>query len=369
MSSLRRRIGLSIGAIILVAAVATLGFVAIELKEIEAGDTLDPAHVEYAELLLVLLPFAVIAPWAGVLVAGWSLRPLSDAVQQLQHIGPDEPDVRLDPGGLPQEVQPFVLATNQALDRLAAAYLNERRLAADAAHALRTPLATAKLRLDQTREGGAMDLAGLSADLDRMERAISQLLALARLDAARPVLTNLPLIDAARLCRAVAAEFLPLADQLGRSIVVEAEVAAHVMAPDLDEALRNLVSNALHHGLGVVTITLAASNHGLTISVADEGPGVAELQRHRMQERFAKGERSNGSGLGLAIAGTIIERAGGRLIWRDGATLELQLPGAATVGCAVRARSQPQPEARCGAGHAQIEQDGEHAACQQRQPE
>lgn len=140
------------------------------------------------------------------------------------------------------------------------------------------------------------------------------------------------MIDAARPCRAVAAEFLPLADRLGRSIVVEAEAAAHVIAPDLDEALHNLASNALRLGLGVVTITLAASDHGLTISVADEGPGVAELERDRMQARFAQGERSNASGLGLAIAGTIIERAGGRLIWRDGATLVLQLPGAAMAG-------------------------------------
>jgi len=332
MSSLRRRIGLSIGAIILVAAIVTLAFVALELKEIEAGDTLDPAHVEYAELLLVLLPFAMIAPWAGVWVAGWSLRPLSNTVQKLQHIGPDQPDMRLDPGGLPQEIQPFVLATNQALDRLAAAYLNERRLAADAAHALRTPLATARLRLDHAREGGDMDLAGLSADLDRMQRAISQLLALARLDAARPALTSVSLIDAARLCRAIAAEFLPLADRLGRSIVVEAEGAAHVLAPDLDEALRNLVSNALHHGLGVVTITLVSSERSVTISVADEGPGVAELERDHMRERFAKGERSSGSGLGLAIADSIMDRAGGALLWRGGAKLELQLPAATVVG-------------------------------------
>ncbi len=332
MSSLRRRIGLSIGAIILVAAIVTLGFVAIELKEIEAGDTLDPAHVEYAELLLVLLPFAVIAPLAGVLVAGWSLRPLSNTVQQLQHIGPDQPDMRLDPAGLPEEVRPFVLATNQALDRLADAYLNERRLAADAAHALRTPLATARLRLDQASSGSPVDIAGLSADLDRMQRSISQLLAMARLDGTHPAQAGNRVIDAGRLCREIAAEFLPLADQLDRSIVVEAEPSAPVLAPDLEEALRNLVSNALHHGRGAITIALATNEQSVTISVADEGPGVPEVYRERMRERFAKGEKSNGSGLGLAIAGTIIARAGGTLVWGENARLFLQLPIATTAG-------------------------------------
>ncbi len=314
------------------AAMVTLGFVAIELKEIEAGDTLDPAHVEYAELLLVLLPFAVIAPLAGALVAGWSLRPLSNTVQQLQHIGPDQPDMRLDPSGLPEEVRPFVMATNQALDRLADAYLNERRLAADAAHALRTPLATARLRLDHASAGSQVDIAGLSADLDRMQRSISQLLAMARLDAVRAPGADTQVIDAARLCREIAAEFLPLADQLDRNFVVEAEPSATVLAPDLDEALRNLVSNALHHGRGAITIALTTNEQSVTISVADEGPGVPEVDRERMRERFAKGEKSNGSGLGLAIAGTIVARAGGTLVWDENAQFVMHLRLATAAG-------------------------------------
>mgnify|MGYP002784427455 CR=1 FL=1 len=326
MSSLRRRIGLSIGAIILVAAIITLGFVAIELKEIEAGDTLDPANVEYAELLLVLLPFAVIAPVAGMVVAGWSLRPLSASIEHLKRIGPDQPDMRLDPAGLPEEVKPFVAATNQALDRLADAYLNERRLAADAAHALRTPLATARLRLDAAMAGHPADVAGLTADLDRMSRAISQVLAMARLDAARPDPADASVTDAARLCREVAAEFLPMADRMGRSLVVDAEAPAPAVAADLDEALRNLVSNALHHGQGTVTLCATAAEQGITISVMDEGPGVAEVDRRRLRERFAKGQSSNGSGLGLAITSAIVERAGGTLIWGENAKLELQLP-------------------------------------------
>jgi signal transduction histidine kinase len=325
MTSLRTRIGLSIGATIFVAAMVTIGFVALELRELEQGGNLDPAHVEYAELLLVLLPFAVIAPLVGVLVAGWSLKPLSTAVSALQEIGPDQPNMRLCEEGLPKEIQPFVAATNQALDRLAGAYLNERRLAADAAHALRTPLALAKLRMDQWQDGASIDAVGLAADLDRMQRSIAQVLAMARLDAPGPPDDGRPLVDASRLARQVAAEFLPLADKMGRTITVDAEMPAPVKVPDLDEALRNLVSNALHHGQGTVSLSVFASGEELVITVQDEGTGGTEAERIRMLSRFAKGEHSPGSGLGLAIAAAVMERAGGRLTWPMPSTLQLQM--------------------------------------------
>ena len=327
MTSLRSRIGLSIGATIFVAAMVTIGFVALELRELEQGGNLDPAHVEYAELLLVLLPFAVIAPLVGVLVAGWSLKPLSTAVAALQEIGPDQPNMRLCEEGLPREIQPFVAATNQALDRLAGAYLNERRLAADAAHALRTPLALAKLRMDQWQDSASIDLAGLAADLDRMQRSIAQVLAMARLDTPGQPDGCRPLVDASRLARQIAAEFLPLADKMGRAITVDAEIPAPVNVPDLDEALRNLISNALHHGQGTVSLSVFAEVEGLVITVHDEGTGVTEVERNRMLSRFAKGEHSAGSGLGLAIAAAVMERAGGRLTWPMPSTLQLHIAG------------------------------------------
>jgi len=332
MTSLRSRIGLSIGATIFIAAVVTVGFVALELRELEQGGNLDPAHVEYAELLLVLLPFAVIAPLVGVLVAGWSLKPLATAVLALQEIGPNRPDLRLCEEGLPKEVQPLVAATNQALYRLAGAYLNERRLAADAAHALRTPLALAKLRIDQWQDGASIDVAGLAVDLDRMQRSIAQVLAMARLDVPGQPDDCRPLIDASRLARQIAAEFLPLADRLGRTINVDAEIPAPVNVPDLDEALRNLVSNALHHGQGIVSLSVCPADQEVVIEVQDEGLGVAEAERPHMIGRFAKEEHSPGSGLGLAIAAAVMERAGGRLVWPMPSTLRLHMMGYSFAG-------------------------------------
>ena len=133
------------------------------------------------------------------------------------------------------------------------------------------------------------------------------------------------IVDASRLARQIAAEFLPLADKMGRTITVDAEFAAPVNVPDLDEALRNLVSNALHHGQGTVSLSVLAADEELVITVQDEGTGVPEAERMHMLSRFAKGEHSHGSGLGLAIASAVMERAGGRLTWPIPSTLQLHM--------------------------------------------
>lgn len=321
--SLRGRIMLAIGVTMLVAAAATLGFVALELEELRRGENIDPAHVEYAELLIVLLPFALLAPLLGAAVATWSLRPLTRAAAQAQAIGPEEPERRVDSAGLPHEARPLVEAINAALDRLARALLNERRLAADTAHTLRTPLATAKLRLERGTLNAA-DVNALAADLDRIDRSLQQLLSLARLDA-RAITGILPQ-DVARVARTVAAEFLPIADAAERALDVSAPSPVWVRAADLDEALRNLIHNAFNHGQGVVTVTVTADNGEAVISVSDEGGGVPPAERLAMLARFGRGPGSSGSGLGLSIVARIAARAGGALHWPDNARLELRLP-------------------------------------------
>ena len=321
--SLRSRIMLAIGVTMLVAAAATLGFVALELAELRRGEDIDPAHVEYAELLIVLLPFALLTPIAGAAVAAWSLRPLTKAAAEARAIGPEGPERRIDTIGLPHEARPLVEAVNAALDRLAQALMNERRLAADAAHALRTPLAIAKLRLARGTLA-AEDVQKLAADLDRIDRSLEQLLSLARLDARAG--TSAEPIDAARLARTIAAEFLPIADAQHRALEVYAPHPVCVRAANLDEALRNLIHNALRHGCGTVRVAARAIEGEASVSVSDEGGGVPAAGRLAMLARFGRGSGSSGSGLGLSIVARIAARAGGALHWPDNARLELRLP-------------------------------------------
>lgn len=327
LTSLRLRVAVTIALTMVIAAAVTLGFVAIELSEIAARQTPGPAHVEYGELLLTLAPFALLAPLVGGAVAGWSLRPLARAAAELGSIGPERPELRIATAGLPAEALPFVAAANGALDRLAAALANERRLAADAAHALRTPLATARLRVARAREGGAIDLDGLAGDLDRLRRSVDQILAVARLETTRAATAGG--VDLARAARAVAVEFLPIADATGRELVVDTDEPAPRAAcdeDDLREALRNLVHNAFQHGTGTVSVKLDSEGESARITVEDEGPGVPPDQRDAMLARFGRGAASTGSGLGLTIAADAAKRSGGALRWTGAARLELLLP-------------------------------------------
>ena len=109
--------------------------------------------------------------------------------------------------------------------------------------------------------------------------------------------------------------------------------------PDrLTQVLRNLVRNAVAHTTpeGRIEVTVSADGGRLTISVADDGPGIAPEHVDHIFERFYRAEESRsrdtgGSGLGLAIARAIVEAHGGR-IWAEsqpgaGTTISLELPG------------------------------------------
>lgn len=327
-ASLRRRIALATALIVVAAGLAGTGFVALELREIAQGEAPGPGASEYMELAQVLLPFAVLAPVAGWLAASWSLKPLAVTAQEAAQIGPDNPHLRLTADGMPDEVAPLIEAVNAALDRLRDALQREQQLSADTAHALRNPITTLQLRLQQTKADDEIDRDALRADAERIRRAVEQLLVLAGLDRPSTEVASVQTVELGRVVRSAAAALLPQADALGREIVVNAPepVRARVDAPQVEEAMSNLIHNALIHGDGRVEVTLSASETEAVIGVSDEGHGVPAGTRERLLQRFAKGSTSNGSGLGLAIAAMICRNAGGTLRWPEASTLEIRLP-------------------------------------------
>ncbi len=110
------------------------------------GDYTEPAIIG----LFVIASLSVIH-----FISGWTLRPLARASREAAAIGPANTSARIAAEGLPREVRPLVEAANAALERLARAYVAERRLTADAAHELRTPLAVLSLRLQKAKLGAA----------------------------------------------------------------------------------------------------------------------------------------------------------------------------------------------------------------------
>jgi signal transduction histidine kinase len=221
------------------------------------------------------------------------------------------------------------------LGRLDEGLERERRFVADASHELRTPLALLKTELElalrHPRDADALRAAIASAadDTDRLVRLANDLLVLARVDE-----RGLPLrperLDVRPLLDVVAGRFAARAATEGRRVRVEAAPGLAVDADRerVEQALGNLVDNALRHGAGVVTVRAAPVNASIELAVSDEGPGLPPDFVPRAFERFSRVDQARGgggAGLGLALVRAVARAHGGDAT-AAGATVVVRLP-------------------------------------------
>jgi two-component system sensor histidine kinase TctE len=285
----------------------------------DRDELVDSLFEEGSEQLTVIVPFAILALVLIWPITWWSLRPIARASREAARVGPRRPDLRISPGGLPREIQPLVEAVNGALDRLSRAYASERRLTADAAHELRTPLAVLNLRLQRARLTGNTDWDAVERELAQMGRLVDQLLDLARKEslAKEGRAEELPVVNLSRVVREAAATVLPLMEAGGRELDVEVPDTVQVRgnSDDLRDMVRNLLENAIVHGRGRVSARIKSADQGsglVAIEVADEGPGVPPGQEEAVFQRFRRlNVDTPGSGLGLAIVRHVARSHGG----------------------------------------------------------
>lgn len=279
----------------------------------------DSLFEEDSEHLSVLIPFALAALGLIWLISGWSLQPIERASREAARVGPQQPDLRISAQGLPREIQPLVEAANGALERLSRAYAIERRLTADAAHELRTPLAVLNLRLQRARLTGTTDWPAIEREVNQMGRLVDQLTDLARKESLSRERSSpeMPLVNLSRLTREAAAQVLPLMEAQGRQLEVDVPNTAQIRgrADDLRDMVRNLLENALVHGRGRVQARIAPPAPGgdsVTLEVCDEGAGVSPSQEESVFQRFHRlNAETPGSGLGLAIVRQVARSHGG----------------------------------------------------------
>jgi signal transduction histidine kinase len=234
------------------------------------------------------------------------------------------------------EVARLGTTLNEMLDRLEAAFARERAFAADASHELRTPLGILRAELELAlREGRSPEelraaLASAAEETDRLIRLAEDLLVLARLDEGRLPLRR-EAIDAGELLGAVAQRF----GGDGRRVTAAPADGLRVDADRarVEQALGNMVDNALRHGGGEVALAAVLSDGRVELHVTDHGPGFGDGFAARAFERFARADAARaggGAGLGLSIVEAIARSHGGaaRAADRDGggADVWIELP-------------------------------------------
>ena len=260
---------------------------------------------------MLALPLMALAVWW---VVSRALRPVDAVVRQVGSLDAQALAPLDESAPLPNEIAPLRNALNALIRRVSDAFDNERRFTADAAHELRTPLAALKVQAQVALRAQGNDnrqhaLSQVIVGVDRMTHLVEQLLTLARVDPARQEATPKAL-DPSGIIAAVCAELLPQAQRHEQTLTVDAMPGCMiaVTAGWLQIALRNLVDNALRYaGDGArVEVRLARTPSGCSISVADNGPGVASDLRSQLSARFVRGEVENeGCGLGLSIVARI----------------------------------------------------------------
>ncbi|MGA2291598.1 sensor histidine kinase [Bradyrhizobium sp.] len=258
----------------------------------------------------ITLPILLILLVTDIAIFRRALRPLRQASEIAQHIGPARTDVRLPVDEIPSEVRPLVSAVNQALDRLDQGFRIQREFTADAAHELRTPLSILRTRVDTLENQRIAD--ALHQDIEAMSRVVGQLLDIAELDAF--TIDPGELADVRGVCFEVAEFIAPLALEQGREIALlasNAPVWVKGNAEMMQRAVRNLAENAIKHAPPDTVVEFVVEEDG-TVRVRDQGPGIPDEERDLIFRRFWRRDRSQqgGTGLGLSIVQRIVELHG-----------------------------------------------------------
>jgi len=271
-------------------------------------------------LLQNLLPLVLGLPVLALLTR-WAVRkglqPLSDTTKRIDARAIDD-TAPLDVHDAPDEIAPLVGALNGLLQRLARVLDKERQFTANAAHELRTPLAGARIHIenalasdDAAERHAALDDARDA--IDRMTRLVNQMLELARWDAssAAKAMTRVDLTAiASEEIRSIAPAAAERAINVLRSFA-SAVPPVRGWEAGLRVLVRNLLDNALRYGArgGNVAVELRPDGDGVLLAIEDDGPGIDASMRDAVLGRFQRGENSSseGVGLGLPIAKRIAE--------------------------------------------------------------
>ncbi len=263
-------------------------------------------------LLAALLSF-----WATSTTIG----PLKRLTTSVTRRGPQDLSPFVQP--VPTEMEPLVSSLNNLMGRLDQSLSQSEDFIAEAAHRVRTPLATVRSYAEATlqrvsREENRHALRSMVRAIDESSRAAGQLLdhAMITFRADHLERSRLDLVD---LVQELMRGLMPIAEMKDVELQLECppEVIVSGDAILLQNAIRNVIDNALKYSPAESEITISVSNSAENrVVICDRGPGFPEDEIKVLADRFTRGANAKGitgSGLGLTIAQDVIEAHGGTM--------------------------------------------------------
>jgi two-component system sensor histidine kinase BaeS len=355
------RLGASLGLVVLAGGATLLGVALLVAPQafqshlrMALGGRIEPAvqtHVDeaFANAILIALGVAMPVALLTAFVVTWIVarrlgRSVAAVAVAAERIARGNLEVRVAVPAIGPEFTQLADAFNAMAARLAETETTRRRLIADLAHELRTPVASLKATVEAVVDGvlpaDGATLATLADQTARLQHLVADMAAVSRAEERQLDLRPRPVETSTLATKAVAAAKARFAAAgVGLGITVPGEAPTVRVDPQrLEEVLANLLDNALRHtpAGGEVRVVVGAGPDGAVLEVVDDGDGFDPSDAGRIFERFyradsARTRSSAGSGIGLTIARAIVEAHGGTLTATSGglgtgATFRITLP-------------------------------------------
>ena len=286
-------------------------FVSVAQTQDALSNTLNAISRNVAFLGLVFFAMSsALAIWAAS-TTSWQMRRLTSAVTRR---GPQDLSPFAKP--VPSEMAPLVGSLNTFMLRLNHTLTQSEDFIAEAAHRIRTPLATVRSHAEATlqrvdRDENRTSLQAMVRAIDESSRAAGQLLDHAMVTF-RAGNLEMVQVDLADLLHELVQSMTPVAEMKDITMTMELERPAMLQGDAilLQNALRNLIDNALKYAPAETRVIIKASNSPtLSVSIYDNGPGFAVDEIETLSGRFVRGKdmgNTIGSGLGLTIAQEVV---------------------------------------------------------------
>lgn len=279
------------------------------------------------QIILSCLVILAAATFGGWMVTGLALKPVRSMAASAKNIGNGNIEERLPVPDSDDELAELAQTFNGMIERLDGSSRQIKRFTADASHELRTPLTIMKgeievaLRKARSAEEWQTTMGSFLDEVNHMSTIVEDLLSLARIDSGELTMQK-QIIELDEIVHEAVRKLRKMADA-GKCNLIIQSVPGIVVAGDpkkIGLLVSNLLENAIKYSVsgGNVVVTVMEEKDEITLSVRDNGVGIAPEDLPRIFERFYRGKnsrvtRKRGTGLGLSICQFIAQAHGAQI--------------------------------------------------------